>query len=118
MFFFYSYNNGSSRSTNRASVYSVDITEASIGSEPEPEHMTNINGGGSHNSGSEETIVGNGNNHELHNGVLHWMSSFLWCLFIYFDMFCNIPFILNDKLSFIERENDLKLSSDLFLYLF
>lgn len=87
-------------------MYSVDITEASIGSEPEPEHMTNINGGGSHNSGSEETIVGNGNNHELHNGVLHWMSSFLWCLFIYFDMFCNIPFILNDKLSFIEREND------------
>lgn len=118
MFFFYSYNNGSSRSTNRASVYSVDITEASIGSEPEPEHMTNINGGGSHNSGSEETIVGNGNNHELHNGVLHWMSSFLWCLFIYFDMFCNIPFILNDILSFIERENELKVSFDLFLYLF
>lgn len=99
-------------------MYSVDITEASIGSEPEPEQMTNINGGDSHNSGSKETIVGNGNNHELHNGVLHWMSSFLWCLFIYFDMFCNIPFILNDKLSFIERENDLKLSSDLFLYLF
>lgn len=70
-FFFYSYNNGSSRSTNRASVYSVDITEASIGSEPEPEQMTNINGGYSHNSGSEETIVCNGNNHELHNGVLH-----------------------------------------------
>lgn len=66
-----SYNNGSSRSTNRASVYSVDITEASIGSEPEPEQMTNINGGDSHNSGSKETIVGNGNNHELHNGVLH-----------------------------------------------
>lgn len=52
-------------------MYSVDITEASIGSEPEPEQMTNINGGYSHNSGSEETIVGNGNNQELHNGVLH-----------------------------------------------
>lgn len=71
--FFYSYNNGSSRSANRASVYSVDITEASIGSEPEPEpeQITNINGGDSNNSGSKETIVGNGNNHELHNGVLH-----------------------------------------------
>uniref|UniRef100_K1PNR4 Cysteinyl leukotriene receptor 1 n=1 Tax=Magallana gigas TaxID=29159 RepID=K1PNR4_MAGGI len=55
------YNNGSSRSANRASVYSVDITEASIGSEPEPEpeQITNINGGDSHNSGSKETIVGN-----------------------------------------------------------
>lgn len=54
-------------------MYSVDITEASIGSEPEPEpeQITNTNGGDSHNSGSKETIVGNGNNHELHNGVLH-----------------------------------------------
>lgn len=54
-------------------MYSVDITEASIGSEPEPEpeQITNINWGDSHNSGSKETIVGNGNNHELHNGVLH-----------------------------------------------
>lgn len=63
-----SYNNGSSRSPHRASVYSVDVTEASFGSEPE--QMTHTNGGGSHNSGSVETIVGNGN-HELHNGVLH-----------------------------------------------
>lgn len=66
-----SYNNGSSRSTHRASVYSVDVTEASFGSEPEPEQVTHTNRGGSYNISSEETIVGNGNNHELHNGVLH-----------------------------------------------
>lgn len=69
--FLSSYNNGSSRSTHRASVYSVDVTEASFGSEPEPEQVTHTNGGGLYNSSSEETIVGNGNNHELHNGVLH-----------------------------------------------
>lgn len=63
-------NNESSRSTQRASVYSVDVTEVSIGSEPEPEQMTHINGGGSHNSGSEDTIISN-DNHELQNGVLH-----------------------------------------------
>lgn len=99
-------------------MYSVDIIEVLIGLEFEFEYMININGGGLYNSGLEEIIVGNGNNYELYNGVLYWMLLFLWCLFIYFDMFCNILFILNDKFFFIERENDLKFSFDLFLYFF